>query len=169
MQEKIKAAEDFPASRKMQHPPYRGALPGRELGKIPEPLAVRYAPDGQVTYVNDAYCVYYRRQREQVLGRNFIQHRVPMDDLLRISRAVGMLSPIYPDQWIQHQVVLADGRTRRHLWLHKALFHEDGSLREFVAAGMDVTGIKDDDAMQQAHKTIRKYNDSLCTNTAKDS
>lgn len=140
----------------------KGPVKPERPAEMTEIMAVRYAPDGQLTFVNDAYCRYYGKEPEAVLGRNFIQHRVPMDDLLRISRAVSTLSPLMPDRVVRHVVVLADGRVRRHVWLHKALFHADGSMREFVASGLDVTEINDDRQMHAVEKKIKDQVKTLC-------
>lgn len=170
MQEKIQAPDVVAGSCPVKNTPFaRAAVPGEAFTSIPEPLAVRYAPDGQLTYVNDAYCKYYNLEREYVLGRNFIQHRVPMDDLLRISRAVGTLSPILPDRWIRHSVVLADGRICQHVWLHRALFLSDGGMREFVATGMDITDVRDTELIRRIEHTIKQHNDSLCARSTRDS
>jgi len=132
-------------------------------------LAVMYAPDGQLTYVNEAYCRYYGMDRETLIGRNFMQHRVPMDDLLRISRAVSTLSPLAPQSIVSHEVVLRDGRVRRHIWLHKAVFDADGGLRGFLAAGVDVTETAEESLEAEMEGQLTKHVNSLHARAVQES
>lgn len=166
MQGNIKAFIKGSAPGFLRHLPRDKRLERLERPEGPaqasELMAVRYAPDGQLTFVNKAYCRYYGKRPEEVLGRNFIQYRVPMDDLLRISRAVSTLSPLMPERGVRHEVVLADGRVRNQVWVHKALFDADGNLREFVASGMDVTSLDDDGQLRTIEKKIKDQVNALC-------
>lgn len=160
MQEKINVTR-LPSVSSPRVAPRGAASSKEELWRTSKTLVMRYGPDGNLTYVNDAYCSYHMQDRDNVLGKNFI-HRVPMDDLLRISRAVTRLSPFSPERTVHHDVIMPDGRIRNHLWLHRALFHPDGSMFEYVAAGMDVSDLQDDASLGLVEHRLKQHLDALC-------
>ncbi len=141
--------------------------PSRILWHGQRPMAARYAPDGNLTYVNDAYCHYHMLPREQVLGKNFI-HRVPLDDFLRVSSRITMLSPLFPEQVVLHGILLPDGRIRRHLWLHRALFARDGGVDEYLAVGLDVSQADGQGDLEQAEMVLQQCRGQLCREQAED-
>lgn len=103
-------------------------------------LAVRYDANGKLTWVNDAYCAYCRMERDHLLGRNFI-HRIPMEDLLRVSKAVMSLSPHHPSCAIQHEMLQYDGELRTHLWVHRATFDAESTTPTYAGVGYDITTV----------------------------
>lgn len=106
---------------------------------IRDPFVIRYNGNGTLTYVNPDYCNYLRLRPEQLLGSNFI-HRVPLDELPRVSRELTRLSAIAPRLLLQHCVITPNGERRRHLWLHR-LLHGGEAQPEYLASGLDISEI----------------------------
>lgn len=98
----------------------------------------RYQPDGRLTFVNEAFCRYLGRAREELIGTN--AHRiVAEEDIRRVTSAIERLTP-------EHQVVLIDHRVEAPrggaAWFRRtdrAIFSEQGELRELQCVARDVT------------------------------
>ncbi|MDX2161634.1 MAG: ATP-binding protein [bacterium] len=109
-----------------------------------------YLADGTLTYVNDAYCTYFQRPREALIGTTFI-------DFIEETRRPGILDHI---QWqVQHktprrEVVinrLPEGRTTVVEWVDQALCDADGSVIEILAVGHDATALL---AAEEEHRQL---------------
>ncbi len=98
----------------------------------------RWLPDGAVVFVNDAYCRFFGRRREDVLGKSFFT-RLPAGEEQRMRAHVAGFSRENPTQTIEHRVELADGTTRWYQWANSALFDAAGNLTEIQSTGRDVT------------------------------
>ncbi len=109
---------------------------------ITQPFVIRYGCNGQLTYANPAYCAYLQLSPENLLGTNFI-HRVPLDEMPRISRELTTLSYMRPQIILQHHMLMADGAKRLQLWLHRLLQGRDRNP-EYLAIGRDITGMDHD-------------------------
>ncbi|MGE3294442.1 MAG: PAS domain S-box protein, partial [Geminicoccaceae bacterium] len=100
----------------------------------------RITPDGRLTFVNDAYCRYYGRTREELLGRRFNDFTATLPaDRTRDEVHLASLTPDSPSRAIELRRVLPDGRLRWVQWVDTALFDEEGRLVEIQAVGRDIT------------------------------
>ena len=104
-------------------------------------MICHYAPDMTLTFVNDTYCRYFGRTREEILGRRFIE-LIPEDEregvLERVrSLAAGMSTVSYT-----HQVTLSDGSMRWQQWLDHPIVDAKGKLIELQGIGRDITELK---------------------------
>lgn len=101
-------------------------------------LICRYLPDGRLSYVNEAYARYYRKDRTELINRNFIPH-IPERDLRLIHEHISSLSPEKPATSFEHQIILETGEIRWQNWTHRAIYDSNCNLTEYQAVGRDVT------------------------------
>jgi PAS domain S-box-containing protein len=104
-------------------------------------LICRYLPDSTLTFVNDAYCRYFGRTREELIGRPFIG-LIPESDraaALKYIEAIGQ-SP-HGDTY-EHQVVRRDGSRGWQQWTDHAIREAEGSVIELQGIGRDITDLK---------------------------
>ena len=103
-------------------------------------LICRYLPDTSLTFVNDAYCRYFRRTREELLGAKFLQfipeslHEKILNNirsLLDGSSGEGQLEH-------QHQVLEPDGELGWMHWIN-CVTRTDGGVVELQGIGRDIT------------------------------
>ena len=116
------------------------AAPGWLLDELPD-LICRYRVDGTLLYVNRAYASYMGCTPAELVGRNFL-HLVTLDFRTQVAEnldAVRGLRPGSPVAVNEHRSADSSGRVRWLQWTDKALFSSDGSIREVVAVGRDVT------------------------------
>jgi PAS domain S-box-containing protein len=114
----------------------------------------RWLPGGTYTFVNEAYCRYVGRPREDLIGSTFIP-TIFNEDRARVEQEIASLTPEHPSVTSEHRVYLSDGEIRWNQWTNRALFDEEGRLEEYQSVGRDVTDMK------KAADTIRERESHL--------
>ena len=105
-------------------------------------LICRFKPDGILTFVNDAYCRYFNKQRSELIGHNFMP-LIPQEDQKLLGQSFGSLSQEQPIATDEHRVILSSGEIRWQQWTNRAvMFDERGNVIEFQAVGRDITKLK---------------------------
>lgn len=104
-------------------------------------LVCRFRPDGTLTFVNDAYCRYFSRGREALVGHSFMG-LIPEEDRSLAERNIGQLSSGQPVAEVEHRVVLPDGSEHWLHWSDRAIFDGEGRLVECQGVGRDITASK---------------------------
>ncbi len=103
-------------------------------------LVCRFTPDTTITFANDAYCRYYGRSREDLLGKRFID-LVPEDEREHVLLSLGELLPGKTNVH-ERRDITRDGRV---VWLHwhrTALSEADDRITEIQAVGRDISDVK---------------------------
>jgi PAS domain S-box-containing protein len=101
-------------------------------------LICRFLPDGTLTFVNEAYCRYFGRKREGLIGRSLMA-LIPECDQGFFKRQLASLSPENPVVTHEHRVILPSGEVRWQRWSNRAIFDVQDRLVEFQSVGRDVT------------------------------
>ena len=102
-------------------------------------LICRYLNDTTLTFVNEAYCRFWNKKREELLGTKFVE-LIPPSARPAVLERIGRLKSGTDAH--EHQVTLPDGTIGWHHWVNHALVGPDGQVREFQAVGRDVTDAK---------------------------
>ena len=117
-------------------------------------LICRWDTDGRITYVNDNYCHYFGKKREELEGHTF-SPLLPEPDQQQMAEHAASLGPDKPVGVIEHQVILANGELRWQRWTDRCLFDEDGEIREYQSIGQDITDNKLIEAkLQRLNRTL---------------
>jgi PAS domain S-box-containing protein len=101
-------------------------------------MVCRYLPDTTLTFVNDAYCKYFGRTREELLGRKFLE-LIPEPARDEALRHVQSLLGNPRVRTVEHEVLKPDGSIGWQQWVDYLIVEGDGRAREFQATGQDVT------------------------------
>ncbi|WP_437732824.1 PAS domain S-box protein [Sorangium sp. So ce1335] len=117
-------------------------------------LICRFRLDGTLTFVNDVYCRYFDKTREELVGHHFTP-LVPDEDQLLLDQQFAKLGPENPIVHTEHRVVCPDGSIRWLHWTNRAPLGEGGPLAEFQAIGVDVTD------RRKAEDEVRRLNAEL--------
>jgi PAS domain S-box-containing protein len=104
-------------------------------------LICRFKPDGTITFVNDAYCRYFNKQRSELIGQTFLP-TMPSHDRALITKNFRSLSQEHPTNTYEHRILLPSGEIRWQQWSDRALFDEQGNFIECQAVGRDITQLK---------------------------
>ena len=101
-------------------------------------LICRFRSDATITFVNQAYCRYFGRTREQLIGRNFME-LIPLPDRELMRQHLDSFTAERPLAVVEHRVTLPDGEVRWQQWTDRAIFDQEGRLEEFQSVGCDVS------------------------------
>jgi len=114
----------------------------------------RFLPDGTHVFVNDAYCRYFNKTRDEIIGKKFVP-RIPAEDQSQVKKHFASLTKDYPTAVITHRILLADGRTRWQRWSDRAIFDENGALKEYQSVGRDITEEKrSEEALRESEASL---------------
>jgi PAS domain S-box-containing protein len=117
-------------------------------------LICRFLPNGVLTFVNQAYCRYFDRPRETLLGQAFVP-LIPTEDQELLDKMFTTLNFKNPVMTHEHRVIRANGEIRWQLWTNRALFDGREQLVEFQAVGQDITERREArEALQQAKEEL---------------
>jgi PAS domain S-box-containing protein len=98
----------------------------------------RFLPDGTHVFVNEAYCRYYHKTRNEIIGKKFIPE-VPAEDRVLLLKHFASLTRDHPTAIITHRIIADGGEVRWQRWSDRAIFDENGSITEYQSVGSDVT------------------------------
>lgn len=122
-------------------------------------LVARYRPNGETTFVNDAYCRYMGMEREEILGKVDFSYIVP-EDRQRHDDHIRALSPAEPTQSVTFRSILPDGTLHWEEWTDTGIFDGNGELAEIQSVGRDITEKKSaEEALNQSEARLAAFLD----------
>jgi PAS domain S-box-containing protein len=117
-------------------------------------LICRWRPEGTITFVNEAYCRYFDKTREDLIGHSFMP-LIPKEDHAGIEAHFASLRKDNPVDSHEHRVIAPNGQIRWQRWTNHAVFDEQGEIVEFQSVGNDVT------ERRQAEMEVKRYREHL--------
>ncbi|NEO99270.1 MAG: PAS domain S-box protein [Symploca sp. SIO2E9] len=128
-------------------------------------LICRFCPEGKMTFVNDAYCRFFGKQRQEIIGHSFfplIHHQEARE---HIEKHLAALSWENPVGMTEELITTAQGESRWLQWSNRAIFSEQGELVELQAVGRDITKRKQaEEALWQSQRLIQQIADTTPNN-----
>ena len=97
-----------------------------------------FDPDGTITFVNEAYCEYFGRTHEELVGTRFME-LIPEGDREFVKRKFSELTLENPVGTYEHKVIGSKGDILRQRWTDRAIFDENGKLLSYKSIGQDIT------------------------------
>jgi PAS domain S-box-containing protein len=101
----------------------------------------RFLPDGTHVFVNDAYCRYFGKTREEIIGHLFVPD-IPEEDQKIVREHFQLLTPDNPVASVDHRIIMPDGSVRWQRWSDRAIFNNTGHIVEYQSVGRDITDTK---------------------------
>lgn len=117
-------------------------------------LVIRWLPDTTLTYVNPAYCRFFDKSEEQLIGQKFL-NQVPEIYHKYLGRQIASVLEKPQTVYSEFQSIAADGRPAWHRWSDTPIVGQDGKVVEFQSVGMDITELKE--AYQRLHHSELRY------------
>lgn len=102
-------------------------------------LICRRLPSGTITFVNDAFCLYFGKKPDDLMGTTFspVIASPGSGDISGFSRATGLPSRT---STTEDRVILENGEIKWLQWKNRALYDEEGHIVEIQSVGRDITG-----------------------------
>jgi PAS domain S-box-containing protein len=112
-------------------------------------LVSRFSPDGELNFVNNVFCDFFNKTKEELIGSRW-QPLMADDDPKFIEERLSKLSPENPTAVIENRLFSGKGDIHWMQFINKGFFDADGTLLEIQSVGRDITERK------QAEKTIKR-------------
>ena len=133
-------------------------------------MMCRFVPDSTLTFVNSAYCDYFKKDRQDLIGRKFLEF-IPHEEQKKVTHHYSSLNEKNPMETYDHQVIAPDGKVVWQEWTNRVLFDQGGSVSEYQSIGQDITERKLAEAALTEEKerlavTLRSIGDGVITTDA---
>jgi PAS domain S-box-containing protein len=120
-------------------------------------LICRFLPDGKLTFVNDAYCKYFEKKQEDLIGHTFMP-LIPEEDHEKLKDHFASLNPKNPVATHEHRVIGSHGEIRWQQWTNRMVLDEEGQLIEFQSVGRDITERKlMEEVLKSSSERIKQF------------
>ncbi|HKE55958.1 MAG TPA: ABC transporter substrate binding protein [Pyrinomonadaceae bacterium] len=100
-------------------------------------LICRYLADTTLIFVNDAYCRYFGKSREELIGTKFLE-LTPVPVRPQVQQHVQSLVDNPRTEIHEHEVICPDGSTGWQQWVNRVISHGDDRI-ELQGIGRDIT------------------------------
>jgi PAS domain S-box-containing protein len=101
-------------------------------------LICRYLPDTTLTFVNDAYCRFFARTQDELIGTKFLD-LIPESAREVARKHIESLVESPRVEIDEHEVMLPDGGIGWQQWVDHAILDSNVKVVEFQAVGRDIT------------------------------
>jgi PAS domain S-box-containing protein len=101
-------------------------------------LICRFLPDTTLTFVNEAYCDYFGKTRQELLGTSFLE-LLPDEDQKTVKEHVVSLTENPGIVSYEHRAMLPDGTQAWQQWVDRAILDAQDRVVEFLSVGRDIT------------------------------
>jgi PAS domain S-box-containing protein len=124
----------------------------REVVDLQTELVARFLPDTTLTFVNDAYCRFFGRTKDELLGTRFLELDPPWTHETTLARVATIGRNPEPVS-VEHEEYLPDGSLGWVQWNNRAIRDADGNLIELQTVGRDVTELRRAEEALRASET----------------
>jgi PAS domain S-box-containing protein len=121
-------------------------------------LICRFLPDGTITFVNEAYCRYFGKKHEELIGHTF-RPLIHEEDRAKVQKHLASISPEKPVSTHEHRVIAPNGEIRWQQWTNRMVIDEQQErLIEFQSVGRDITDRKlMEEALKDSSEKIKLF------------
>jgi diguanylate cyclase (GGDEF)-like protein/PAS domain S-box-containing protein len=108
-------------------------------------LICRFHNDGTITFVNRAYCRYFKKTHKEIIGKSF-RPFIPEEDMRSVDSTLDSITPESPTVVYEHRFLVPEEKDIDVRWLKwigtGVLFNVSGNTLEIQTVGNDVTAQK---------------------------
>lgn len=128
-------------------------------------LLCSFLPGGEIVFVNAAYCDYFGKTSQELIGSNF-KFLIPEEDRQTVLNNILSLTVDMPIMTHEHKVTAPDGQDHWQRWTNRGIFDEQGHVILYQSFGEDVTDRKKvEQALKESEEHFRmlaeRMNDGL--------
>lgn len=133
----LQVVHDITALRNAEHALQLSEERYRRVVEDQTELVCRFLPNGRLIFVNQAYCRFFGKTREELLNSSFIP-LIPEEDQKIVSDAYLSINMDNPVITYEHRVINSSGEVRWTQWTDRGIF-QNGELIELQSVGRDIT------------------------------
>jgi PAS domain S-box-containing protein len=120
-----------------------------------------FLSDGTLTFVNEAYCRYFNKNREELIGHKFMP-LILESDREKAFNNITFLTQDNPIFTHEHRVLAPNGEVCWHKWTNRAIFDDQNNLIEYQAVGWDITERKQaEEALRESEEKFKHLTEEL--------
>lgn len=124
-------------------------------------IIVRFLPDSGLTFVNQAFCNFARKDRDYLLGRNFFDWTLSEPDL-DPKTGLSLLTSECPSSSAEFALAAPSGDIRYFEWDQKCFFNDDGTPAFFQLIGRETTSRRlEERRRNEIESELRQTNQKL--------
>jgi PAS domain S-box-containing protein len=124
-------------------------------------MVCRSLPDTTLTFVNEAYCSYFRVSKQDLIGKKFLQ-LIPLPQSEYVASRLAGMTAQSPLVNIEHESIDADGNPVWHQWINRGIYNEQGELLEIQSVGRDITArFQTEEALRQSEAKFRQLTENI--------
>ena len=124
------------------------------MGEQQAQLISHLLPDGTLIFVNEAYCSFFAKKREELIGHSFMP-LILKEDQGKMQQSISSLGKENPIAIHDYRFLADNGQIRWLQWANHATFDKEGALTELLAVGQDITERKQ--AEEELRRSEEKY------------
>jgi PAS domain S-box-containing protein len=124
-------------------------------------MICRCLPDTTITFVNDAYCRYYGKERNEIIGRTFLEF-LPVSEKPVVLTYVNSVLTNAGSEPLEHRALKKDGTVGWLQWTTYVVRDAHGNVIELQGIGRDITGRKlAEEALKKSEKALRRSDEQI--------
>ena len=161
------AARDITERKRMMEALRESERRYRSVVEDQTELICRFRSDYTLTFVNEAYCRFSDKKRDDLIGHKFMAF-IPEGDRQRVEDQISSLSLQNPVATHEQRVFMPDGTIGWQQWTNRAILDGNETLVEYQAVGRDITDRKRaEDALREHEAHLEKLVEERTTELKK--
>lgn len=127
-------------------------------------LVCKFKPDGTFTFVNQVYCDFFGKNKEDLIGK--VWKPLPAGHSILVEEKLMSLSPSNQTAVIENRVRSSEGKIHWMQFVNRAFFDHSGKITEIQSVGRDITERKQiENELKERNKFVDKIIDSSALST----
>jgi PAS domain S-box-containing protein len=116
-------------------------------------LIARFTPEGEVIFINEAYCNFCNLKKEELIGTKFPE-KISKEKVEKYIEQIEKLTPDNPVIIIEDKSLFDDYNWIR--WNVRAIFDDNNQIYQYLTVGRDITELKKSEiALKKSEKKFK--------------